>query len=279
MSRTITRPAALATHADALAARSNELSIALNAALTDRAPVDDALARLRALVPDVRHVRSLVDGAEPPRDKRAAGRFGYGDDEDDEDERARLRDGFVGRVARVWETSERVGGKVRRLDGRVGRVREAVDRLGQVVEFKVSLRRSSHSLQRETLLEARCPQAHPIDPIFPQNALQAMREAIPTQDWETATRACKRAMDIPDAVTSGAFAARVIVSPFPPALDLSALSRSPLSASQRPQTPRHRPRNSPRFARPCSTRFRPNSAPPPRRATSKGRVASSGCSP
>lgn len=160
MSRTITHPSALATHSEALTARSNELSIALNAALTDRAPIDDALARLRALVPDVRTVRSLVDGREPPTEKRTVGRFGYGEDEEDENERARMRDGFVGRVTRVWETSERVGGKVRRLDGRVGRVREAVDRLGEVVELKVSLDRAvtTYSGKRCTykLLEAPC---------------------------------------------------------------------------------------------------------------------------
>ena len=138
MSRTIIRPSELATHSEALTTRSNELSIALNAALTDRAPIDDAVARLRALVPDVRKVRGLVDGQEPKT--RNAGRFGYVQDDSaiEEDDRRRMRDGFVGRVSRVWETSERVGGKVRRLDGRVGRVREAVDRLGEVVEFKVS---------------------------------------------------------------------------------------------------------------------------------------------
>lgn len=42
-----------------------------------------------------------------------------------------------------------------------------------------------------------------------------MRDSIPQEDWETATRACKRAMDIPSAVTGGAFAARVIVCPLP----------------------------------------------------------------
>ncbi|GHJ84675.1 hypothetical protein NliqN6_1077 [Naganishia liquefaciens] len=199
MSRTIIHPSALATHADALSTRSNELSIALNAALTDRAQIDDALARLRALVTDVRSVRGLVDGVETPYQMKGGGlgKFGYGDEEDEEaeeDARRRTREGVVGRVARVWETSERVGGKVRRLDGRVERVREAVDRLGEVVEFK--------------------------------NALQAMREAIPKEDWETATRACKRAMDIPSVVIGGAFAARVIptpADPSPPPVQLDAL--------------------------------------------------------
>jgi hypothetical protein len=37
-------------------------------------------------------------------------------------------------------TSERIGGKVARLDGRMGRVREAVARVGEVMELKVSTR-------------------------------------------------------------------------------------------------------------------------------------------
>jgi len=38
----------------------------------------------------------------------------------------------------VWETSERVGGKVKRLDEEVGRVREATDIVTEVLELKVS---------------------------------------------------------------------------------------------------------------------------------------------
>ncbi|KAJ9115023.1 hypothetical protein QFC22_005351 [Naganishia vaughanmartiniae] len=56
-----------------------------------------------------------------------------------------------------------------------------------------------------------------------------MRDSIPQEDWETATRACKRAMDIPSSVTGGAFAARVIPTPMdpsPPPAQLSALRDS-----------------------------------------------------
>lgn len=45
--------------------------------------------------------------------------------------------GLVQRVERVWDTSERVGGKVRRLDEEVGRVREATDVVTEVLELKV----------------------------------------------------------------------------------------------------------------------------------------------
>lgn len=47
--------------------------------------------------------------------------------------------GLVERVRRVWETSERVGGKVRRLDEEIGRVREAMDIVTEVLELKVGL--------------------------------------------------------------------------------------------------------------------------------------------
>jgi hypothetical protein len=46
--------------------------------------------------------------------------------------------GLVERVTRVWETSERVGGKVRRLDEEISRVREATDIVTEVLELKVS---------------------------------------------------------------------------------------------------------------------------------------------
>ena len=49
-------------------------------------------------------------------------------------------EGLVERVRKVWDTSERVGGKVRRLDEEVGRVKEATDIVTEVLELKVSHR-------------------------------------------------------------------------------------------------------------------------------------------
>jgi hypothetical protein len=46
-------------------------------------------------------------------------------------------EGLVERVRKVWDTSERVGGKVRRLDEEVGRVKEATDIVTEVLELKV----------------------------------------------------------------------------------------------------------------------------------------------
>lgn len=46
-------------------------------------------------------------------------------------------EGLLERVRKVWETSERVGGKVRRLDVEVGRVKESVDIVSEVIDLKV----------------------------------------------------------------------------------------------------------------------------------------------
>lgn len=46
-------------------------------------------------------------------------------------------EGLLERVRKVWEISERVGGKVRRLDVEVGRVKEFVDIVFEVIDFKV----------------------------------------------------------------------------------------------------------------------------------------------
>lgn len=148
MSRTLTHPSALSAHSDSLSTRTNQLSLALSQSITARAPLDDALGRLRALVPEVARLRALVDG-----DGEAQGQggtlkdaWGYDDahEQEEEDQALRLRRGarragLVGRVSAVYETSESVGGKVRVLDARVGRVRHAVEIVGEVIEFKVSL--------------------------------------------------------------------------------------------------------------------------------------------
>ncbi|KAF9002038.1 COG4 transport protein-domain-containing protein [Cyathus striatus] len=70
--------------------------------------------------------------------------------------------------------AERVGGRVRLLDQEMGRVKEAMDRVGQVIELKASL--------------------------------AELQVAINSQDWETAARHCSRIMSLPDEVISGAFA-------------------------------------------------------------------------
>ncbi|KAJ9104524.1 hypothetical protein QFC21_002020 [Naganishia friedmannii] len=199
MARNITDPTQLLTHQSVLADRSNELSIALNARLTERDTVDRAVGRLRALVPRVSSVRESVDGRVKEEDGGVLGLQGTWNVTKGEREEER-EGGLVERVGKVYETSERIGGKVARLDGRMNRVREAVGRVGEVMELKG------------------------------RNALQTMRDSIPQEDWETATRACKRAMDIPSIVTGGVFAARPTpMDPSPPPAQLSALRDSLLA--------------------------------------------------
>ncbi|KAJ9115203.1 hypothetical protein QFC20_001070 [Naganishia adeliensis] len=149
MARQLTHPSALATHSEHLTTRSNELSIALNSAISDHATVDDAVHKLRTLVPDVIRLRGLVDGRDIQ--KGVVGRFGYAQDVEEDEEVLKARLGVVGRVGEVFGTSERVGGKVRRLDGRLGRVREAVARVGEVMEFK----RESSPSEAEKLSRAK----------------------------------------------------------------------------------------------------------------------------
>lgn len=105
-----------------------------------------------------------------------------------------VADGLVSRVSRVWETSERVGGKVRKLDDEIGRVREAADVVTEVLELK--------------------------------NSLQTLEAAIEKNDWEAAARACRRAMSVRDEVTQGGFASAVVPTPqnpLPPPQQLDEL--------------------------------------------------------
>lgn len=81
---------------------------------------------------------------------------------------------FSQKVSVTARTAARVGGRVRTLDEEMHRVREASERVGQVMDLKASL--------------------------------LSMQTSIESQDWESATRHCARAMALPDEVISGAFA-------------------------------------------------------------------------
>ncbi|KAI0086670.1 COG4-domain-containing protein [Irpex rosettiformis] len=96
-----------------------------------------------------------------------------------------------GTVSTTAKTADRVGGRVRLLDEEMKRVREAGDRVGQVMELKSSL--------------------------------AALQSSMESQDWESATRHCARAMATPLDVTSGHFAETAVPtseSPLPPAQTL-----------------------------------------------------------
>lgn len=137
--RQITSPAQISAQLALLSKRESELSLALNALVSDRSSLDGAMARLKVLGTDVQVLAREIDGPNQAGPSRG-GALGLGngiaqsvtgDPFYQEDE------GLVERVRRVWETSERVGGKVRKLDEEVGRVRESTEIVTEVLELKV----------------------------------------------------------------------------------------------------------------------------------------------
>ncbi|KAJ3558060.1 hypothetical protein NM688_g1138 [Phlebia brevispora] len=146
-----------------------ELSTSLSELLSDREPIVNSLTRIQSLVPRLNEL--------------------YGE--------ATLLSGTVTATAK---TADRVGGRVRLLDEEMRRVREAGERVGQVMELKSSL--------------------------------AALGSAMEAQDWESATRHCARAMALPLDVTSGPFAELAVPTaedPLPPAQALQAAREELLS--------------------------------------------------
>ncbi|KAF9459574.1 COG4 transport protein-domain-containing protein [Collybia nuda] len=137
-----------------------ELSNSLAELLNTREPIAEALNRLQSLLPklDGLHLEALS---------------------------------LTEKVSNTAKTARRVGGRVRSLDEEMGRVREAGDHVGQVIELKSSL--------------------------------VALQSSIESQDWESATRHCARAMALPSQLISGAFAESAVPtseSHLPPAQTL-----------------------------------------------------------
>ncbi|OCH95231.1 COG4-domain-containing protein [Obba rivulosa] len=160
-----TRPDArtLATLPDILSCLSSleseeaELSTSLSELLAAREPIVNSLARLQSLVPQLDNLSTEARG-------------------------------LHGTVAVTARTAENVGGRVRALDEEMRRVREAAERVGQVMELKASL--------------------------------SALQEAMAQKDWESATRHCARAMALPLEVIQGRFAETTVPTeenPLPPA--------------------------------------------------------------
>jgi hypothetical protein len=168
--RQITSPDQIAIQLSLLAKREADVTQALNALISDRSSIDRALAQLDQLNKRVQGLTlevdrptprtlDLTDGVRPP-----GGTLGLVDDSrrngsiEPRNENGRRESygpvngegslsgrgigdeevGMVERVRKVWETSERVGGKVRRLDEEVSRVREATEVVTEVLELKVS---------------------------------------------------------------------------------------------------------------------------------------------
>ncbi|KAG6811170.1 hypothetical protein H0H92_008654 [Tricholoma furcatifolium] len=156
--RTLTNLSELLICLSALQSEEAEHSSSLTDLLNAREPILLSLKRLDSLVPQV---DSLLAEASLLSDN----------------------------VTNTAKTAERVGERVRSLDEEMGRVREAGDRVGQVMELKAS------------------------------SSLADLHASIESQDWEAATRHCARAMSLPLEVISGPFAETAVPtseSHFPP---------------------------------------------------------------
>lgn len=128
--RSITSPEQITAQLAILAQRESELSIALNALVSDRSSIENAIGHLQDLGEDIHALSLDVNGPSSSSGLGLQNGHGQGDLQFEEGS-------LVERVRRVWDTSERVGGKVRRLDEEVGRVRESTDIVTEVLELKV----------------------------------------------------------------------------------------------------------------------------------------------
>ncbi|OJT04068.1 Conserved oligomeric Golgi complex subunit 4 [Trametes pubescens] len=176
---TTSDPRRLATLPDILARLSaiqsdeSDLSAALAGLLSAHEPIAASLNSLKSLA--------------PPLDALVAD--------------TRLFDQTVSFTAR---TAQDVGGRVQSLDEEMRRVREASERVSQIIELKSSL--------------------------------AALHSSIDQQDWEAATRHCARAMALPLDVISGPFAETAVPTPdshLPPAQTLQAAREQLLAVFRR----------------------------------------------
>ena len=106
--RTLTTLPEILASLSALESEEAELSTSLSELLSDREPIVNSLTRIQSLVPRLNELYN----------------------------EATLLSGTVTATAK---TADRVGGRVRSLDEEMRRVREAGERVGQVMELKVCL--------------------------------------------------------------------------------------------------------------------------------------------
>ena len=144
-----------------------ELSTTLQELLANRDPVVSSLSRLQNLLPQLDELRT---------------------------------DAYLltRKVSVTAETADRIGGSVRALDEEMRRVREAGDRVAQVMDLKVCPHNTGAIVIWEYSQTV-------------QSSLAALRSAIVSQDWESATRHCSRAMALSPDVINGEFARATVV--------------------------------------------------------------------
>ncbi|WVN85165.1 uncharacterized protein L203_100310 [Cryptococcus depauperatus CBS 7841] len=184
--RKITSPDQISVQFALLTKRQAELSLSLNALAANTSQTENALAKLSHLGERIQELVGEVDG----RKGSVTGTYnGLGFQPNGHDVYEEEDESLVERVKKVWETSERVGGKVKALDQEVGRIKESTDILTEVIELK--------------------------------DSLQTLASAMAKEDWESASRACRRAMSVRKQVIEGNFANSVVPT-----------SQYPLSPSQ-----------------------------------------------
>jgi len=138
--REIVDPSQIAAQLSLLSRKQQDLSSALNALVSDRAQIESAFSRLENLSLKAGRLSNEIDGTGPKFQNGVLGLTTRGLGQQNADFEDQPDEGLVERVRKVWDTSERVGGKVRRLDEEVGRVKEATDIVTEVLELKVSHR-------------------------------------------------------------------------------------------------------------------------------------------
>jgi len=137
--REIVDPSQIAAQLSLLSRKQQDLSSALNALVSDRAQIESAFSRLENLSLKAGRLSNEIDGTGPKFQNGVLGLTTRGLGQQNADFEDQPDEGLVERVRKVWDTSERVGGKVRRLDEEVGRVKEATDIVTEVLELKVSI--------------------------------------------------------------------------------------------------------------------------------------------
>lgn len=98
--------------------RESELVLELNSLIADKSGLDIALARLQAVGHHVERLCAEIDSPVALLGNVMP---------------------LVDRIGRVYQTSERVGQKVRKLDTEISRVKESVDVVTEVMDLKVGL--------------------------------------------------------------------------------------------------------------------------------------------
>ncbi|KAL1717255.1 COG4 transport protein-domain-containing protein [Schizophyllum commune] len=171
--RTLTSLPQIFSCLSALQSEEAELSNSLTKLLSAREPIVASLNRLNAVLP---HIEELHHEAVV----------------------------LSGRVSSTAQTAERIGGRVSTLDEEMRRIKEAGERVAQVMQLK--------------------------------DSLTEVQASIDAQDWESATRHCARAMSLPLPVITGAFAEIAVPTPeshLPPAQTLQAAREQLLAVFKR----------------------------------------------